>query len=83
MDEDDGSCEEEYEVEAILDVRSVKGNNKKRKVDQWLVSWKGYGAEHNTWEPKANLGGCAEKLRAFTARCAIEASVSCDCCPSS
>mmetsp|Transcript_46622 Transcript_46622/g.86813 ORF Transcript_46622/g.86813 Transcript_46622/m.86813 type:complete len:1110 (+) Transcript_46622:168-3497(+) len=67
MDEDDGSCEEEYEVEAILDVRSVKGNNKKRKVDQWLVSWKGYGAEHNTWEPKANLGGCAEKLRAFTA----------------
>ena len=42
--------EEEYEVEKLLDVKEDK---KKGKV--FLVKWKGYSAEENTWEPVANI----------------------------
>ena len=41
--------EEEYEVEAILDVK------KGPKSLLYLVKWKGFGHEDNTWEPKGNL----------------------------
>ena len=37
--------EEEYEVDKILDSRFY------RNQLQYLVSWKGYGAGENTWEP--------------------------------
>ena len=51
--------EEEYEVEKILAVR------KRRNQLQWLVKWKDYQDEHNTWEPKRHLSHCGEEMQKF------------------
>ena len=47
--------EEEYEVEKILNRRRIRGK------DKFLVRWKGYTAEADTWEDRGNLKN-AEKL---------------------
>ena len=49
---------EEYVVEIILDCRKRQGQN------QFLVKWKGYGPEDNSWEPEGNLHA-KKLLRAF------------------
>ena len=55
----------EYEVESILDHR-FRGRRHPRT--SYLVAWKGYGPEHNSWEPEKNVvnapessGGLLEK----------------------
>ena len=48
IEEEEG---EEYIVEKILDKRIEE-----RKTVYYLIKWKGYGDEDNTWEPKLNLG---------------------------
>ena len=55
----------EYEVERILDKRMAKFRSKHKRVPQYLIKWKGYGHEHNTWEPLSNLTHCNEILQAF------------------
>ncbi|KAJ1300322.1 hypothetical protein OPQ81_005143 [Rhizoctonia solani] len=51
--------EEEYIVERILDSRL------KRKHLEYLVKWKGYGPEDNTWEPKRHLSNASRKVEEF------------------
>ena len=43
------TADDDWEVEAVVEYRCVYG------TEQWLVKWKGYGEERNTWEPEANL----------------------------
>ena len=58
--------EEEYEVEKIIGVRF----NKSRRRREFLVRWKGYGPEHDTFEPERNLRNAFLKFcLLYTSRC--------------
>jgi hypothetical protein len=52
----------EYEVEAIEKHR-IKG--RKRPKTSYLVAWKGYGPEHNSWEPEANVANAPTKIAEY------------------
>ncbi|KAI4893116.1 hypothetical protein NFI96_020624 [Prochilodus magdalenae] len=54
------ASEELYEVERIVGKRK----NKKGKME-YLVRWRGYGFEGDTWEPEANLASCIEFISEF------------------
>ena len=59
-DEVEGALE--YEVEKILDA-------KLRYRKMWfLVQWKGYGEEHDQWEPEMNLAHAKEAIEEFYAK---------------
>ncbi|KAM3604353.1 uncharacterized protein V6R79_009908 [Siganus canaliculatus] len=47
------ATEDLYEVERIVDRRK----NKKGKME-YLVRWRGYGSEGDTWEPESHLSTC-------------------------
>jgi len=51
--------EKEWEVERILNKRRV------REKDKYLVRWKGFTAESNTWEGKENLKNAQEVIEEF------------------
>ena len=51
--------EEEYEVEEVLDSRHRHG------IVEYRVQWKGYMAEHDTWEPALNLEHAKAKVKVF------------------
>ena len=51
--------EPEYEVAAILEKRIVRGRV------QYLVSWKDYGPEHDTWEPASGLTNASAVVADF------------------
>merc|ERR1712150_17825 len=59
-EESDDEEEEEYEVEAILDKRSRRG-----KI-QYLVKWKGWPDEDNSWELQSNIT-CEDLINVFNA----------------
>jgi hypothetical protein len=52
----------EYEYE-VADILKHRGTRRR----QFLVAWKNYTAEHNTWEPEANLANCADLLQKYWA----------------
>jgi hypothetical protein len=62
----DGS--EEFEVETILSHRDRSLPRSTHTVREYLIKWKGYTHEHNTWEPAKNLTNCAELLTEYLAR---------------
>src|SRR5882757_8983343 len=49
----------EYEVEGILSAR------KRGRGIQYLVKWKDYGNEENTWEPRRHLDHATELIQEF------------------
>lgn len=62
----------EYEVEQILlheyrtkALRKRKHSTKKITELRYFVKWRGYGVEHNTWEPAANCQNCPEKVQEY------------------
>jgi hypothetical protein len=52
---------EEYEVEKIVG----KKYDKRRKQDIWLVRWKIFGPQFNTWQTKKDLRNAPEMMCAF------------------
>ena len=54
-------ADKEYEVEAILDKRSLPGEEVR-----YLIKWKGWDRpEDNTWERLSKLGGCKNHWHYF------------------
>ena len=53
---------EEWEVEKILNKKKIK------RIEKYLVWWKGFMAEGNTWERKENLKNVGEALEEFKGR---------------
>jgi len=51
--------EEEFKVEKIINKRTVRGKEK------FLVRWKGYMAEEDTWENRENLENAKELVEEF------------------
>uniref|UniRef100_A0A915IL74 Chromo domain-containing protein n=1 Tax=Romanomermis culicivorax TaxID=13658 RepID=A0A915IL74_ROMCU len=54
--------EELYEVEAIVDMRTMKNG----KI-QYRVRWANYSPSNDTWEPEENLESCADFIENFLA----------------
>ncbi|XP_041994274.1 DNA (cytosine-5)-methyltransferase CMT3-like isoform X2 [Salvia splendens] len=65
-DDDDDS--EVYEVEEILKVCYGDPNEKNSPELHFKIRWKGYGPDHDTWEPLDGLSSCPEKLKEFVLR---------------
>jgi len=56
----------EWEVEKILNKRKIRG------VVKYLVQWKGFMAEHDTWEREENLENAREVMEEFERRMSAE-----------
>ena len=52
-----------YEVESLLNHREVKRG--RRRDLEFLVHWKGYPSEHDSWEPRSNLLTCNQLIRDY------------------
>ena len=59
----------EFEVDEILDYRLFRG-----KIPQYLVHWKGYSYDKNTWEPVEHLANASTLLDEFNAKRGLEFS---------
>ena len=51
--------QEEYEIDTIL------AHKQKGKQRLYLIKWKGYGSNENTWEPEENLENSNETLKEY------------------
>ena len=57
----DSNGDQQWEVERIMAER------KRGRATQYLVAWKGYPAEENTWQSRTDLAGAVEVLAAWRA----------------
>lgn len=65
--------EEEFEVEEIL-THKPKGRKKTDPRVKFLIKWKGYGEENNTWEPYKNLKNAHAALDEYWDTIAVRAA---------
>ena len=56
----------EQEVEKILNKRKIQ------EIDRYLVQWKGFMAENNTWEKEEDLGNAKELVDEYKGRLSTE-----------
>ena len=60
--------EDEFEVEAVVDMKKKVRSTIFSKSDlkgssvEYLVKWRGYPSDQNTWEPAQNLEHCPEMI---------------------
>ncbi|XP_016979986.1 M-phase phosphoprotein 8 isoform X2 [Drosophila rhopaloa] len=59
--DDEPEAEEEYEVEAIIGHKTMRG------ASYFLVRWKGYNKDSDTWEPEIDLN-CDDLIAQFRAK---------------
>jgi len=57
---------EEWKVEKILNKRKI------REVEKYLVCWKGFIVEHDTWKKEEDLGNARETVEEFERRISAE-----------
>ena len=57
---------EEWEVEKILNKRKIRG------IEKYLVQWKGFIIENDTWEREEDLGNIKELVDEFKGRLSAE-----------
>jgi len=57
---------EEWEVEKILNKKKVW------RIEKYLVHWKGFIVEHNTWEREEDLGNAREVVKKFEGKMSAE-----------
>ena len=57
---------EEQEIGKILNKRKIRG------VEKYLVCWKGFTAEHDSWKRRKDLGNTKEVLEDFEERMEAE-----------
>ena len=50
---------EEWEVEKVLNKKKIRG------IERYLIRWKGFTAEGDTWEKKENLKNAEELIEEF------------------
>ena len=69
---DESLSDGEYIVESLLDVKLVQGQEDIKDPNnltfQYLVKWKDFGDEDNTWEPIENLTGSLDLVHQFKTR---------------
>ena len=58
---------EEWEIEKILNKKKIRG------IEKYLVQWKGFTVEHNSWVKKEKLENMKAVLEDFEGR--IEAEI--------
>ena len=58
---------EEREDDEVFEVEKVVGERIKGRKRQYLLKWKGYGHNENTWEDEANCD-CTELIKEFKER---------------
>ncbi len=56
----------EWEIKKILNKRKIQ------EIDRYLVQWKGFTTESNTWEREENLGNARELVNEFEGRLSAE-----------
>lgn len=59
-----------FEVESILEHRDIDEEDERH----FLIKWKNYGDDHNSWEPETSLDGCLNLLQKYCRDSNIETS---------